>query len=138
MRESWQGYRILIQKRFWKVVVEVFHQSSFRNGHIWIKSKEKYVINIENVGPYSFKMVLGWCILGIMKSSQVKKKLIWNMTALMGSWSKWSWKTSFWKEKLHCRNFYQADAKENVWAWLYRSRIRKEVIDRCKENIIWR
>ena len=42
------------------------------------------VINSENGGPYAFKTVLGWCIVGPVKSSQAKRKFCCNRTAVKG------------------------------------------------------
>ena len=41
------------------------------------------VINSENGGPYAFKTVLGWCIVGPVKNSQEKRKFCCNRTAVM-------------------------------------------------------
>ena len=41
------------------------------------------VINSENDGPYAFKTVLGWCILGPLKSSQAKRKFCCNRTVVI-------------------------------------------------------
>ena len=40
------------------------------------------VINSDNGGHYDFKIVLGWCIGGPVKSSQAKKKFTSNRTAV--------------------------------------------------------
>ena len=41
------------------------------------------VRNSKNGGPFTFKTVLGWCIVGPVKSSQVKRKFCCNRTAVM-------------------------------------------------------
>ena len=41
------------------------------------------VINSEKGGPYAFKMVLGSCVVGAVKSAQAKRKFCCNSTAVM-------------------------------------------------------
>ena len=40
-------------------------------------------INNANNGPYAFKTVLGWCIVGPVKSNQAKRKFCCNRATVM-------------------------------------------------------